>query len=529
MRTAKTTQSPRTENVNRLNRLGWVTWCVGFLTVAGFLLRAWNLGGESLWLDEGISTIYAKAILQNGYPLLPSGRVCWDSFPAHYLMAAFLWIRDDPHTAGRWVSVAAGTLSIPGLFVLARAFSGSVHGALVSTVLLAFSYYEIAWSRQARYYMLLQLMILIGIYCAYAYEKSGRRRYVVGALLAALVSVMTHRTGYLLVLFYFLMISARLPLLLAVVRRKAWSSMPRLWLIAGLSVPGLALLLWVPSHSNIGNFIARIFATSGENYILPYALFMYDELGVVLFAGLIGACLSWSRAPRKAYPLVLTSLVFFLLVALRWRYLAFRYMLPLFVPLLAFASGFFGWCIEWARKSGARIASLAACGAVLAGFHMYADRLVLRPRSAYGLDGTVPQPDWRQAYAIVQEHYQGSSCRASSELRTISAVPLFHDIYLGPETGQKYYLPISFTGIKAEVAGLDPYVQALPLLSLDALLETGGYLILDDFSMDRIDCAHTRKWVKETRPDVAIVRGGEDGVFVWFPRKPPRQGLVNFN
>jgi len=44
-----------------------------FIILVGFILRIYDLGNQSLWLDEAISSIAAIAFLEKGEPVLPSG------------------------------------------------------------------------------------------------------------------------------------------------------------------------------------------------------------------------------------------------------------------------------------------------------------------------------------------------------------------------------------------------------------------------------------------------------------------------
>lgn len=494
----------------------WQPGALILLVVAGFFLRIWNLGSQGLWLDEGISTIYARSILEHGYPLLPSGRVCWDSFPAYYLMAAFMWIHDDPHTAGRLISVLSGTLAIPGCFLLTRRFSGSATGALIASALVSFSFYVIAWSRQVRFYTFLQLLIVAGIACAYTALDTGRRRYFAGAIAAALLAALTHRTGYLLVMFYLLLLVTHLPLLIRYARPGGWRLYR--WFAFGAGAIGISflLLLWMPSHSNLPDLMMRIIQASGSNYLLPYGAFLYDELGLILPIGLLGTILACWRMPRRALPLALACLAYFLAVGLRWHYMGFRYMLPLFVPIIVFASEPSVYLVKWAAHSPKRWLPVATGAVFLIGSMVYQERLVLWPKARYPLDFTAPQPDWRQAYLRVHEHFLSSGDADGPS--TVSAVPLFHDIYLGKTCGSKSYVPVSYTGIPTESAPVDPYVRSEPVPSLEKLLRTRGYLIMDDFSIEHVSNPAIRHWLKRTRPDLAIM--DKEGVFVWrLPRR----------
>ena len=83
-------------------------------------LRFYDLGGPSLWIDEGFSIIHARVILDHGLPRLPGGEISWSYAPAHYAMAAGIGLTSAPVWGGRAGSALAGTLVVALLFGLCR-------------------------------------------------------------------------------------------------------------------------------------------------------------------------------------------------------------------------------------------------------------------------------------------------------------------------------------------------------------------------------------------------------------------------
>jgi hypothetical protein len=65
------------------------------LTAWALHLRVWQLGAQSLWIDEGFSVVHARAMLEHGgRPQLPGGATDWSAWPFHAVMAAVLrWQR----------------------------------------------------------------------------------------------------------------------------------------------------------------------------------------------------------------------------------------------------------------------------------------------------------------------------------------------------------------------------------------------------------------------------------------------------
>ncbi|MBN2030698.1 glycosyltransferase family 39 protein [bacterium] len=145
----------------------------------GVFLRFWNLGTQSLWVDETNALYAAQDWLSNGTLTLPSG------FPYHrglvytYLTAfVFKGLGVSEQTV-RFPAAFFGFLSILlSYFVAARIFSKKV--GLLTAFLVTFSHFEVGWSRTAKMYTLLQCSTLVFMYAFIrAFEaNTGNRKLV---------------------------------------------------------------------------------------------------------------------------------------------------------------------------------------------------------------------------------------------------------------------------------------------------------------------------------------------------------------
>lgn len=132
----------------------------------GALLRLWDLGGQSLWLDEAFTARVA--------PLDPAGIIAairsdLDTPPLHpFVVHAFLVLGNSGPGNNDFVlrlpSALAAILCIPLTYVVTRRLLG-LRTALLATALMALSPYAIYYAQEARMYALVLLFTLLAMYC----------------------------------------------------------------------------------------------------------------------------------------------------------------------------------------------------------------------------------------------------------------------------------------------------------------------------------------------------------------------------
>lgn len=158
---------------------------------AALLLRLWNLGGESAWLDE----VYSLSVVE-----APSLAAYWraqnladDSpkmTPGYYTLAYYWgrWVSTNL-VALRVLSILAGTLSVLVLFGIGRRLGGNAAG-LVAALCLAFSMPHIFYSQEVRRYAWGLLLALLSFYALFKARPPGeaepfRRGWLAAQLVVA--------------------------------------------------------------------------------------------------------------------------------------------------------------------------------------------------------------------------------------------------------------------------------------------------------------------------------------------------------
>jgi mannosyltransferase len=176
----------------------WVVAEVGLVllvTMVGAWLRFQGLGRDSFWFDEAMSASWA--------PLPPREllqEIAKDVHPPlYYLLVHAVVGLGESETVLRAPSALFGTLSIPLLYVVGRAwFSGLV--GLLAAFLLAISPVHLWHSQDARMYTLLTLEGLLSWYLLSQLLESQRRWRWIGYVLISEAILYTHYYGALLIL-----------------------------------------------------------------------------------------------------------------------------------------------------------------------------------------------------------------------------------------------------------------------------------------------------------------------------------------
>jgi 4-amino-4-deoxy-L-arabinose transferase-like glycosyltransferase len=158
----------------------WKTWGQWFLLVLiisiGFGLRVYQLGFIDLDTDENVSLDASRGILHTGAPAQTSG-IWYTRGPFYqYLLALWLRIVGDSIVNARLLSALWGTATLVLVFLLARKVTGKAWIALLITAILAVDPFAIWYSRNIRFYAVLQFMSLLAFWSFFKgfIEQAGK-------------------------------------------------------------------------------------------------------------------------------------------------------------------------------------------------------------------------------------------------------------------------------------------------------------------------------------------------------------------
>jgi hypothetical protein len=459
---------------------GWLISILLVFLILGGGLRLYMLGSQSYWMDEGYTINAVTAIERTGTDILPSG-VAY-SCPLYCRPTA--WIASEfGNTAAdyRLLAALAGIAFIVVIYVIAADLFSPTVGILTS-FFTAFSYFQIAWSRQARWYTLFELFFWLAIYFFYKFWHGEKRRVLYGVLTAlfTLAAALTHGLGLILPLIFLLWIG--IDLVLFSKRLRVQDLIPAL---------GALVLILIFAYPAIQSLIGGL----SLHYEFPYyASFYFRSYWLLMLLALV---LLW-RIPL-AYRRVTLYLLFVILcylvpLSLLTNIVQYRYLFHL-TPAL-FMLGAVG-SIELVSLCPRFYQKVLVCVVVIILFFATSEG-VLISHSSYYLESDnpstlpgrssylyVPQPNWNGAYAYISSHLTPDDI-------VISSMPQFNPIFLN-EPG--YWIEYSYLGLASKnprvVNGHEEYADALVIPNLASLASTTasshGYLVLDYMAEGRID------------------------------------------
>ncbi len=459
-------------------------------------------------MDEAFSVQTARSIQQNGVPRLETGEVITSWLPAHYLMAGSMSLFKDMHLAARLPFTVAGTIVIVLVGYAAYLITGSRIAGVLAAFLVAFSVPDIAWSRQARGYSLLQMFGMAAVVLSLLDVK--RHIILCWFMISTMLvlAICTHRAGYV----YWLMCAG----ILALKRGSLWyKNNFHLDAHSSILMSGFILLpvfigILLPSSSSQGLLNTLSSLNNQYNrysYAMQYINLIYDiwRLNVLWMA--VGAVLMVINDWRKTLPIVVATLAYLYVLSEKNMCFNVRYLMPI-VPLLHLAVACsLGLIAAWVSNncsSRRRQVAIIAGLLVVWGSTSVTQNLTFRLGDDYELGPTEPQANWREALNWLGKY--------DSYPVTIMALPVFHDLYLGSCNGIKYFLPFTFSRIPGDWQESASYTVADTIVNAGDLQKISGYVVLDAFSYYNLKDEGIRKMLAQYQP---IYETGDGTIKVW--------------
>jgi hypothetical protein len=171
---------------------GAATVLAGALAVC---LRWTGLSTESVWGDEGYTLWLSKFSVGTIWHNLR-----WDTGPPFYYLLQHYWMEHfgTGPSAIRASSTLFMTLSLPLEYLLIRKVLSTPAARVLAAWLAAFSFLQIWYGKEARFYGLLQFLSLAGVYCLLQYLEKRTLLRLAGVAVCVTASLYTHN----ITLFY---------------------------------------------------------------------------------------------------------------------------------------------------------------------------------------------------------------------------------------------------------------------------------------------------------------------------------------
>ena len=253
-------------------------WPLLLILLFAFILRIWQLGTQSIWIDESFSWLAIKAIAEKGQPLLDSGFMYTRDPAFHYPMAYWYKIVGD---SPFWLRLPSTLFSMGSIlisyFLSLRLFKNKWI-ALIASALMAFGTFEIGWSRQIRMYSQLQFFYILSTYLFIWFAEKEKRDLglLIMSFLTGIIAISTHKSALFIVPTYLIILSIfpiKLNKLIPVIEFGA------LFILLGYFLNDGVMLITIQS---------RIQSFMSECFIIKYLKFLvYEHTNTLIFT-LIG-------------------------------------------------------------------------------------------------------------------------------------------------------------------------------------------------------------------------------------------------
>lgn len=430
---------------------------VSVLMIAGLILRIEDLGSSSLWYDEAISSIAVDSIIETGKPVLESGKVYLRGIPHLLLGALSSWILGVSDFALRLPSALTGTLTIPLTFLLGKELFDRETG-LIAAALIAFSTWQIVWSRQVRMYSLLQLLYLMSILMIYRTEKNLKPRNILLLSISIILAGMTHVTAYILPL-----------IALAYFFWTRYGGMNSRDMAKIILPVALASVIVQNIYFSYQNLIGRL-TFSPEN-ISTYLNWLGSNTPLILILGIAGILPSIKKNRKGSFLMLLSTVPIAYIYSLHVDTAASRYLYVL-MPFLSIWSGFLLAKIlrspEIEKSFYKIVLAVLFLSVVFSGSFASGD---------YEPGLSAPQPDFESAYTYVQDRRETDDLVVSGW-----TPPAVHYLEESPDftlVGQYFEIP------EREFNGSEQYSGAKFIRNgkeLKAVMRNNprGWIILDE-------------------------------------------------
>ena len=164
---------------------------VSIIVAFGAVLRFWDLGQWSFWIDEVFTVRDAKNLSFNSLQSIPN--------PVPYLAVKLsILIGGNNEWGSRLIPCIVGIISIPAVFELGRTLYNWRVG-LLSSAFVACASWHLFWAQNARYPAFTFLFAVLTAWCFYLSLERDSTLLMIGALACCLCLILSHTLSVVIV------------------------------------------------------------------------------------------------------------------------------------------------------------------------------------------------------------------------------------------------------------------------------------------------------------------------------------------
>ena len=167
------------------------TVLLSIVVLFGAILRFWNLGSWSFWIDEAFTVRDAQSLSFDSWRVIPN--------PIPYLAVKLsILVAGNNEWGSRFIPCIVGIASIPAVFGFGRTLFNWRIGIL-SSAFVACSSWHLFWAQNARYPVFTFFFAVLTAWFFYASLERDSTLLMIGALVSCLCLVLSHTLAVVIV------------------------------------------------------------------------------------------------------------------------------------------------------------------------------------------------------------------------------------------------------------------------------------------------------------------------------------------
>ena len=354
-----------------------------------WILLFYNLWLQSFWIDEAYSSYVAKYMSLNW--LYKSSYFLFEWLQV--LCFKLWWITDF---WARFPSVIIQLWSVLLMYYIPKKLCNNWYVGLFSALIFWLLYWEIWRWRDARFYSLLQLMLLLEIFLMIKWVDTKKTLYLNFGIVLSWLGVVFHPFLYCLLAilsWVFLCQYKKLWDLKSIFSKKyysTWILLLILWVAAIIYWTLWGVLKW-----SLDNWLSR---DAKKYYFSFYTKHLWGEIGMILVFWFLWMLRFIIKKKRMEVSLIFLPFVLFVYaLVIKWYLMHSRYALLIY-PLMILSSTMFIFDIlKYVKSKKLRIFTMIFVLLLV----WFTAHFQFVPLSYYYFDYTSPQPDFKSAYAAI--------------------------------------------------------------------------------------------------------------------------------
>jgi hypothetical protein len=289
------------------------------------------------WVDEFSTTFQANLMrtYQLNTFLQKEFYVEYHNIVPHFLVALSFQFLGESTFAARLPFILIGSLVPVFIWFVGDNVLKNRPAALAASALATFSYIEITWSRQARGYVLQQVLLLAVIWAYFSLFSAKTKQKFVITLLSLLVGIVL---GILTHLTFLLLVAALGVHALWYFRADLKKMITENTMFVSFFVACCGIIFFI-SLFPLAQFAQFLLSSNLPNNLSYYHSFLWREYGLLIFLTVLGICYGWLQQ-RRVFSLLMLVFIFYMsFFCFIFEPKVVRYIFIIF-PLFFLASGY---------------------------------------------------------------------------------------------------------------------------------------------------------------------------------------------